>query len=608
MRALARVAALLALATAAAAPAAAQVPLPPLPPVGGQPPGQPPGERPPPQQPPPAHGPVSQAPGSVTRGVDVAQTGHLPDTRLVPPLVRRWRVAAKPFQVLAADGRVYSIEGGGVVAFDLGTGRELWRAALADSVQGAAYDGGRLFVSTFDDIHALDAQTGAVAWKQHLLDVAFASAPVASGGVVYVAHGQGGGTLHAFRGGDGSVVWRKGAPSGMESVALDNDRAYAAGACANAQAYNRSNGETVWTHTTGCSGGGDVTPALHGGRLYVPDQEYTGGEWLDPPILSAADGKGVGRFQGARPVFVENLALFRRGDDGVTAVDLASGRDAWRVRGSTGSMISVGPDVYAVQGDRWKVFDSETGRELWAQRLPGGDSDGSSPAAVLGAAPGMLLVASGGRLEAHGPFLEPGPREVGLAFYADVTAGQKALLAGVVGSELRGARPQVAIERARWRRGGFKRAATAPTARDGGFTRRIAITRNTRFRALAAGVASNVVTVYAWPSVKLGRPYALGGGRIRQGVTVRAPVPIGGRTFALYLDRHKTKGLRLLGTARLRGGRTARAVLAYRDTTRFDKRDFVWFCVRGQLALELGRPEPLTKRCGARSLPEPDQP
>jgi hypothetical protein len=33
--------------------------------------------------------------------------------------------------------------------------------------------------------------------------------------------------------------------------------------------------------------------------------------------------------------------------------------------------------------------------------------------------------------------------------------------------------------------------------------------------------------------------------------------------------------------------------------------DLVWFCVKGSLRMGLGRPSPLTRRCGARVLRRP---
>jgi outer membrane protein assembly factor BamB len=590
-----------------AASAAAQTPLPPLPPIGGLPPGAPPppGERPPPQEP-PRPGPVSQAPGSVTENVDVAQSGHLPDDGLVPPLVRRWKVESRPVTVLAANGRVYSVERGGVVAFDQADGKVLWRATLAGGSEGSAFDDGRLFVSTFDDLHALNAETGALLWTRRLTEVAFSGAPVAGGGVAYVMHDQGGGTLHAFRASDGAELWKVSHRGGSDAPAIDNDRVYVAGACANAQAFNRSDGKTAWSRHTGCSGGGDVTPALHAGRLYVPDGDYENGKRFDPPILDAASGGLVGRFTGTRPLFVDGLGVFPNGDSVARAVELASGREVWQVKGAW-PLIAVGHDVYAIQDMQVRAFDAETGRLLWSDKLkPDGSSD-QGPR-LLAAAPGLLLVAEGAGVSAYESALKPPPRGVALgAYYSDLLAGRRAILAGVLGTELRGDRPQATIESARWRGGDFKPVLSTRPGRDGGFGGRPAVVRNTRFRATAAGAASDALTVYAYPSVKLGRPVAVSRFGVRLSVVARAPATrLSGRTFVLYLDRHKTKGLTLLARARLRGGRRARAVLSFQDKTPFDKRDLVYFCIRGQLALDLGRPDPLTRRCGARRLPEPE--
>jgi hypothetical protein len=91
---------------------------------------------------------------------------------------------------------------------------------------------------------------------------------------------------------------------------------------------------------------------------------------------------------------------------------------------------------------------------------------------------------------------------------------------------------------------------------------------------------------------------------VRVPVTARAPqARLGGRTFVLYLARAKTRKLHRLAQARLAGGRTARTRLTFRPPRKVARGDVLVFCVRGQLKLELGRPSPLTERCGEASLP-----
>jgi outer membrane protein assembly factor BamB len=592
---------LVALAGPAAA-ARAQVSLPPIPPIGGTP--APPGERPPPEQPAPPP-PVSRAPGSVTGEVDVAHSGHFPDDALVPPLVRRWAVAAKPVEVLAADGRVYVLEQAGVSARDQGDGHVLWRATLPDRAIGAAYDGGRLFVSSFDDLHAFDAATGAALWTQHLTNAAFAGRPVASGGFAYVTHAQGGSVLHAYRGSDGAEVWKSTSPDGSDAPALDDTRAYLGGACGEVTAINRSNGARAWHRPTGCTGGAFVTPALHAGRLWVPAYEVSSGNPdRDPPIFDAASGTVVGRFKGSLPVFVDGLAVYRTSER-MTAVDLASGRERWRVNGFVGPVLAVGHDVYFVQERRAVVLDAETGRTIVSSKLAGTTEDAAT--AELAAAPGWLFSAQRGRLEAYTSALTPAPRGVAFDVYAnEVVAGRKAVGVGVLGTELRGDRPRVTIERAPWHGGRFGRALRVRPTRDGGFEGAVRLAVNSRLRATGAGVRSRPVTVYAWPQVSIGRGVAVGRRGVRLPVVASAPARrLGGRTIVLYYDRHSTKGLRLLASGRLRGGRRARAVVRFDEPRGSSSRDNVWWCIRGQLSLGMGRPEPLTRRCGARRLPEP---
>src|SRR5204862_5381728 len=121
------------------------------------------------------------------------------------------------------------VVGDGVAALDPRDGHQLWTAPLPDRPQGSAYDQGIVFVTTFDDLFAFSADSGALLWRRHLETSAFASPPVASGGVVYAYYG--GGTAQAFRGTDGTPLWSKNVVDGAGVPALDNDRLYYGAAC-----------------------------------------------------------------------------------------------------------------------------------------------------------------------------------------------------------------------------------------------------------------------------------------------------------------------------------------------------------------------------------------
>lgn len=548
-------------------------------------------------------------------GVDVAHSGHFPSEELVPPLRRRWRVEAKGGTVLAADGRVY-VAGTEVYALDQRDGHRLWTVSLEGATYGraygAAYDGGIVFVSTFDDLHAYNAETGAEMWHRHFTDAAFAGAPVASGGVVYAGFGQGGGTVSAYRASDGQPIWSRNTVGGADAPALGNRFLFMAGACGNAQAINRASGEVLWTHSTGCSGGGSVTPALFDGRLYSPTEEYVDGNYQDPPVLEAASGNLVGRFTGSRPVFVDGLAVYTTSES-ARAVDLASGREAWARKKPLGAAMAIGHDLYGTRannlGRRSVVaLDPESGEEVWSARVTGPDASSSESPVELGAAPGLLIAADGSRVTAYESALKPPPGGIALGSSAfDVPVKGAFSLVGVLGTDLRGSRPEVAVAGADWPGHRFRQFSKARPARDGGFGAGVRIDRNSRLRVSAGGARSNVVTVYTYLRAHLGRPV---GTRRRAVLKVSVAAPrarFGGHRLTLYLQRHGQRRLVRLGTGRLRatGRGRGRASIAYRPPRHATRRDLIWHCVSGQLRMGIGRPSPLTRRCGARVLRHP---
>ena len=252
------------------------------------------------------------------------------------------------------------------------------------------------------------------------------------------------------------------------------------------------------------------------------------------------------------------------------------------------------------------AIEAQSGATRWSTEVFDYDP-GDSTERELAVAPGLLLVRASSRVVAYESALRPAADGIAMVGNTEeLTAGGRLKLTGVLGREVRKGRPDVSIDLAHWRGGGFRGRTRLQPARDGGFGTRLVVTRNARVRASAGGAASAELTVYAWPTVKLGRAALAGRNRIRLGVEARAPDRrLGGRTFVLYLDRRRTKGLSRLDSGRLRGGRRARTVLEFPFPRNTTERDTLYVCIRGQLALDLGRPSPLTRRCGAARLPEP---
>jgi outer membrane protein assembly factor BamB len=129
--------------------------------------------------------------------------------------------------LLAASGGVFALSfGGDLAAISLQEGRVAWRRPVK-SYTGAALYGDKLFVSDEAGVlWALDAETGAAAWKQEALQYRRLTAPVVVGDHVVV--GDLDGYLHWLSPQDGRIVGRVHAVSGPVATRplLHGDRLY----------------------------------------------------------------------------------------------------------------------------------------------------------------------------------------------------------------------------------------------------------------------------------------------------------------------------------------------------------------------------------------------
>ena len=144
---------------------------------------------------------------------------------------------------------------------------------------------------------------------------------------------------------------------------------------------------------------------------------------------------------------------------------------------------------------------------------------------------------------------------------------------------------------------------TIATDSKGRFAFRVKPDRNTRYRAVAAGVMSKQRTVFVDVRTRFVRR-ALGGGRYRETVFVRGPrdLPYAGRRIWLYKLSHHGKRARRAASARLRAaGRAGRvrgsAVLRLRS-----RRAHTLACLPEPTPDAWGRAYPIDKACGARVL------
>ena len=220
-----------------------------------------------------------------------------------------------------ADTEAYGTE---LVALDLATGAVAWRLPVAGTYywSALAYGDGRLYLVNFNgQLTALAPATGAALWSVKLSQSSFSTPPVAFDGDVYLTGSGSGSTVYAVRGSDGAVVWSKELPSGSGTPAVDASTVHVSMACQHAMAFDRASGAVRWEHHGDCTGGGEGTPALHGGRMYP----LSG----NPAIYDAATGAVAGTAGVGTPAFADGTAYFAAPTGGVFAVDAANWAPRW---------------------------------------------------------------------------------------------------------------------------------------------------------------------------------------------------------------------------------------------------------------------------------------
>jgi hypothetical protein len=256
-------------------------------------------------------------PSAVALRIDPAHTGSVDDLVLVPPLRPRWvreldaRDTYQPriSQPLIAGGRVFvvvvpSTTGVPVLhALSAATGATLWSRTLTGAGAGQpAYDAGRVFVTTYDDVRAFDAVTGDPLWTRSDVGPG-GGAPVAAGGVVYTSSSWHAVALQAS---DGSTLWTRELFSAVY-VTLGDQHVYYHGS-KHTYALRRSDGAVVWEYWPGYDSFAGISMAplvLHDGRLWFTDT-------VDATLLNAVAGTPAGTRDSTRmPAFWNGLAFVR---------------------------------------------------------------------------------------------------------------------------------------------------------------------------------------------------------------------------------------------------------------------------------------------------------
>jgi outer membrane protein assembly factor BamB len=222
-----------------------------------------------------------------------------------------------------------------IIALDVNTGRTIWSHHVVEDSTGflgLSYDAGSVFaMSSGGQMIAYAAATGAQEWQRSLpFRQPSDSPPLAWGGQLYV---QTNGWLFALHERTGKIAWYQQVNGGdAGSPALAGERVLAGYPC-QAYAFAAHDGAQLWHDDKGCSGGGGVTAAAYGDRVYTNDG---GRSW----VRDAATGGVLGRTTSQQiPALDGDTGYFMKGPK-LVAISLARMKPRWEFKGD-GTLVGV---------------------------------------------------------------------------------------------------------------------------------------------------------------------------------------------------------------------------------------------------------------------------
>jgi outer membrane protein assembly factor BamB len=285
--------------------------------------------------------------------------------------------------IAVAAGRGYTAESDGssdhVIAFDLGTGKTLWRAALGETYRGhdgsrdgpiatPAVGGGRVFMlGPRGLLLALDTASGRELWRRDLAaqpqvkapTYGFGGSPILAGErVVLQLGGAEKSGLVAFEAATGKPAWTallsdtKGDSAGYTMAApasFGGERQLVVSAHDRVFAVRAEDGTLAWSHPLPEAEEPMRAPLmLPGDRLLVS-------RWSGTTLLTLAREAGAWKAAvawqtprlkgGLSPTVHDRGALYGISGQYLLCLDLATGAERWRSKTFAGSLIRVGPTL-----------------------------------------------------------------------------------------------------------------------------------------------------------------------------------------------------------------------------------------------------------------------
>ena len=339
---------------------------------------------------------------------------------------RKNRIAADP---VVGAGRIYTLDATASVMATGTNGAALWRADLTPTADrtgeagggGLAYGGGLVFATTgYGELVALDAATGAVAWRQKF-DTGVGGAPTVEGDTVYVVARDA--SAWAIRAGDGKVLWQlpgtpaKAGVTGVSAPAVAGPLVVFPFASGQMIAADRETAAPVWQA---------YVAGARIGRAYARVSDLTGDPVVADGVVYAGTSAGrlaaVSAETGERlwsapegamgPVQVAGGQVFFVNDENqLMRVDAATGEAVWRIdlpyflkdraQRRRGVFVHYGPvlaggRLWTASSDGYlRAFDPTSGAVTGAAEIPGGAA--SAPAVAGGT---LYVMSRSGQLHA----------------------------------------------------------------------------------------------------------------------------------------------------------------------------------------------------------------
>lgn len=279
-----------------------------------------------------------------------------------------WRAEVRePKRLASGEGRLVLGTATGVVAFELATGRRLWRYATGARVEAKPLIvGGRVVFGTLEgEALALDVRTGRRLWR-HDLEAGTMSGAVATAGVAYLGDDKG--RLHALDLATGHEFWRADTDHFINGSALVLPDRVLIGSCdEHVWAFDRFHGGFLWkSHAGECV----VSDGVRYGNLAIYGS-YAG----DVFALDVETGARVWTFTTGghhiwyRPLLLDDTVFVASGDYRLYALRAATGDELWRFRTGNRALTEIasyGDSILFGSYDRrLYAVDRKSGTERW---------------------------------------------------------------------------------------------------------------------------------------------------------------------------------------------------------------------------------------------------